>query len=126
MTLIASLSNPAIPRLCQPSRSDAPSHPRPGGAKDLEDGGFADARGVRRFFEDGGNVLASELPIAARKLTRHWYQLAGNLLRGSQWMLEGKSITLRIETMTNLSDQVPAVASLAGDPSVISSSSSLP
>jgi hypothetical protein len=74
--------------------------------------GFADALEIARFFEDTHNIPAFE------KLTpiNLGHQFAGNLSRGSDYMPASKTITWRIQAMTNLLDQVVAVMKLVNHP----------
>jgi hypothetical protein len=77
-------------------------------------------------LDDGDEVLASEARIGAYRPIGSRHSLAGHLLGGSEWILEGKKIAGRIETMTNLSDQVAAAMSLPGDLPVFSVPVTLP
>lgn len=81
--------------------------------------------------------LSIEGPASSRRLESHWIpwgmhtrsrvsqsastKSPGDLLGGSEWMLEGKTIVGRIETLTNLSDQAPAVISLSSHLTLASS-----
>jgi hypothetical protein len=85
---------------------------------DLMDGGSANAWGVACFLKDVRKISASDARIAVRKTANLGHQLADNPSGSFEWMLDGKEIAWRTGTLTNLSDQLAARMSLAGDSAV--------
>jgi hypothetical protein len=71
-------------------------------------------------------ALASGARVAARELVSLCHRLAGNLSRGSWWMLEAGTIGERVKTVTKLSDRIEISMSLASDPTGTFSFSDMP
>lgn len=64
---------------------------------------------------DAHKAPASQAQIAAREPISLRRQFADHVSRGSEWILDNKTILGPIETMSSLSDRVAAATGLEGN-----------